>query len=62
VYVVSRKLLHCWQTDHMLRTNLIIFIVLRMVVEGREVGVVKPGTARKAALKAVSVYIYQVIK
>jgi hypothetical protein len=46
----------------MLRTKLIIIIVLKIVVERHEVGVIKPGTAWKAALKAVFVYIYQVIK
>jgi hypothetical protein len=32
------------------------------VEEGHEMGVVKPGTAQKAALKTVFVYIYGLIK
>jgi hypothetical protein len=32
-----------------------------IVAEGREIGVVKPGAAQKAALKTVFVYIYQKI-
>jgi hypothetical protein len=34
----------------------------RAVVEGHEIGVVQPGTARRVALMAVFVYVYQVTK
>jgi hypothetical protein len=34
----------------------------RVVVEGHEIEVVEPGTARRAALKTLFVYIYQVAK
>jgi hypothetical protein len=91
MYVAARKLLHCWHTDHTIRTKLfthaqtIYFYAQSLILsvwsvcqqcnslfataytpddgpcqtetcrvvvdEGHEIGVVKPGTARKAALR-----------